>query len=98
MLAITDVAAIAIDEMLATRRMPREAGVRLSTNFDPIWDGDQLAPAVQMELAVAPAVGDAVLAQAPVFVEADAAPLLDRKLLDADVSSEAVRFTLRSQV
>jgi hypothetical protein len=97
MLAISDVAAIAIDEMLASRKMPREAGVRLSTTVDPVWGWYHDGPAVQMDLAVAPGDGDAVLAQAPVFVEADTAALLERKLLDADVSSEEVRFTLRSQ-
>jgi hypothetical protein len=98
MLAISDVAAIAIDEILATRRMPREAGVRLSTTVDPVWGGEHRGAAVQMEVAVAPEEGDAVLALVPVFVEADTAPLLDQKLLDADVSSERVQFTLRSQV
>lgn len=40
MLAITEVAAIAIDEILATQRMPRQAGVRLTTEVDPFADGD----------------------------------------------------------
>lgn len=94
MLVISKVAEIAIEEMLATRGMTREGGVRLSTEVDLDSDGDR-GPALVMDLALAPADGDAVLMQAPVFVGAEAAQALDRKLLDADVSSEAVRFTLR---
>jgi Fe-S cluster assembly iron-binding protein IscA len=96
MLAITEVAAIAIEEMLATRRMPREAGVRLSTEVDLVGGGDR-GPAVVMDLALAPRDGDAILVEAPVFVEAEAAPALGQKLLDASVSTERVHFTLRDQ-
>lgn len=96
MLAISEVAAIAIEEMLATRRMPRDAGVRLTTGFDPTWEGDH-GPTVVMDLAAAPWDGDAVLVEAPIFVEAEAAPALERKLLDAEVSTERVRFTLRDR-
>lgn len=96
MLAITEVATIAIEEMLATRRMPREAGVRLTTGGGPAMDGDR-GLAWVMDLAPAPRSGDAVLGEAPVFVEAEAAPALDEKLLDADVSTERVRFTLRDR-
>jgi hypothetical protein len=96
MLAISDVAAIAIEEMLATRRMPREAGVRLATGFDPLGDRDH-GHAVVMDVALAPQRGDAVLAQAPVFVEAETVPALEQKLLDVEVSTERVRFTLRDR-
>ncbi|HEY2056125.1 MAG TPA: hypothetical protein VGH14_19505 [Solirubrobacterales bacterium] len=96
MLAVTEVATIAIEEMLATRRMPFEAGVRLTTGPDPNEDPDR-GPAVVMDLAPAPREGDAVLLEAPVFVEADAAPALAEKLLDADVTTERVQFTLRER-
>lgn len=92
MLAVSEVAAIAIDEMLATRRMPREAGVRLTTGVAPAG-----GPAVVMDLAPAPRRGDAVLLQAPVFVEAETAPALESKLLDAEVLTERVRFTIRDR-
>jgi iron-sulfur cluster assembly protein len=96
MLAITEVAAIAIEEMLASRRMPREAGVRLTTGGGPAADGER-GQALVLDLAPAPLIGDAVLGEAPVFIEAEAAPALDEKLLDADVSSERVRFTLHDR-
>lgn len=96
MLVVSEVATIAIEEMLATRRMPCRAGVRLTTEADPSGDAG-CGPAVVMDLAPAPREGDAVLLEAPVFVEADAAPVLDRKLLDAEVSTERVRFTLRER-
>ncbi|MGH2940544.1 MAG: hypothetical protein ACRDPE_20750 [Solirubrobacterales bacterium] len=95
-MAITEVAAIAIDEILATRRMPREAGVRFTTEFAPVGERDR-DPAVVMDLAPAPRQGDAVLVQAPVFVEAEAVSALEQKLLDAEVSTGQVRFTLRSR-
>jgi len=97
MLAISDVAAIAIDEILAVRRMPCEGGVRLTTGVAPAGD-DGWAPALVMDVSPAPRQGDAVLMQAPVFVEAEAVPALERKLLDAEVSTERVRFTLRNQI
>ena len=97
MLAITEVAAIAIEEILASRRMPREAGVRLTTGFDPAGDADR-GPSLMMDVAPAPTDGDAVLVESPVFVEADAARALEMKLLDAEVSTERVRFTLRDQL
>jgi hypothetical protein len=90
MLAISEVAAIAIDEILATRRMPYEAGVRLTTGAARVGDGDR-GPALVMDLVSAPRHGDAVLVDAPVFVEAEAAPTLEQKLLDAEVSTERVR-------
>lgn len=96
MLAVTEVATIAIEEMLATRRMPCEAGVRLATEADPHGGADR-GPVLVMDVAPAPRKGDAVLLGAPVFVEADAAPALARKLLDAEVSTERVRFTLRER-
>ena len=96
MFAISEVAAIAIDEILATRRMPCEAGVRLTTGVAPVGYGDR-DPAVVMDLAPAPHQGDAVLLEAPVFVEAEAVPALEQKLLDVEVSTEQVRFTLRSR-
>ncbi|HEY2479002.1 MAG TPA: hypothetical protein VGI17_09745 [Solirubrobacterales bacterium] len=97
MLAISKVAAVAIGEMLATRRMPREAGVRLTTGVERFGDGMR-GPAVVMDLALGPQEGDAVLTQAPVFVEAEAVEALEEKLLDADVSSERVRFTLHNRI
>jgi len=96
MLAITEVATIAIEEILAARRMPREAGVRLTTGIDPVGDGD-LGPSVVMDVAPAPRDGDTVLVEAPVFVEADTARALELKLLDAEVSTERVLFTLRDR-
>lgn len=96
MLAVTEVATIAIEEMLATRRMPYQAGVRLATEAVPSGDADR-GTAVVMDLAPAPRRGDTVLLEAPVFVEADAAPALAQKLLDADVTTERVRFTLRER-
>jgi hypothetical protein len=54
-------------------------------------------PSVRLEVVEEPQAGDEVLAEAPVFLEPEAAALLDDKLLDADFSSEQVHFALREQ-
>ncbi|MBS1878124.1 MAG: Fe-S cluster assembly protein HesB [Actinobacteria bacterium] len=96
MLAITDDAAVAIDEVLTQREMPSEAGVRLTTETSRTEDGaDSLS--LRMELAPKPESGDEVLENAPVFIEPETAPLLEEKLLDADRSGDGVRFTLLDQ-
>jgi hypothetical protein len=66
MLAVREVVPIGIEEMLATRRVPREAGVRLTTEFAPREARDYGA-GVGVGLAPAPRNGDAVLVEAPVF-------------------------------
>lgn len=96
MLTITDDAASAINEILAVREMSDDAGIRLTAGPTHAADGSEGA-GVHMELAPAPADGDAVLEKAPVFLEAETAVLLDDKLLDAEVSAEGTQFTLREQ-
>jgi Fe-S cluster assembly iron-binding protein IscA len=96
MLAVTSQAATAIDNLLATRELPEDAGLRISTEIDVSGD-DGPAPAVQLELVEAPGLGDQVLEDAPVFVEAEAARLLQDKLLDAELAGDRLRFALRDR-
>jgi iron-sulfur cluster assembly protein len=96
MLAVSDQAAAAIGDILASRELPDEAGVRLTTQVDISGNGTP-EPTVQMEVVDAPESGDQVLDEAPVFVEPEAAALLDDKLLDADLAGERLRFALKQQ-
>ena len=96
MLAVTTQAAAAIDNLLAARELPQDAGLRITAEIDVSGDNG-LAPAVQLELVEAPGLGDQVLEDAPVFVEAEAARLLQDKLLDAELAGERLRFALRER-
>jgi iron-sulfur cluster assembly protein len=96
MLAVTNQAATAIDDIIAAGELPEEAGVRITTEVDPLADSAP-GPKVQMEIVEAPEPDDQVLPEAAVFVEPEAAALLDDKLLDAEQSGEKVQFALRQQ-
>jgi Fe-S cluster assembly iron-binding protein IscA len=96
MLIVTDQAASAIDGILASRELPEEAGVRVTTEVRAPEDG-AAEPAVQLEIVEAPEEGDQVLEDASVFVEPEAAMLLDDKLLDAQRKGNKVQFALRQQ-
>jgi hypothetical protein len=57
MLAVTSQAAAAIDDILAARELPQDAGLRITAEIDVSGD-DGPAPAVQLELVEAPESGD----------------------------------------
>jgi iron-sulfur cluster assembly protein len=97
MLAVTSQAASAIDDMLSAREeLPDQAGVRITRKID-VPEGGPPEPALRLEVVEAPEEGDEVLQEAPVFLEPEAAALLEDKLLDADLSGEQVRFALTEQ-
>lgn len=94
MLAITDTAAEAIRGIVAAPELPDGAGLRIATQPGP-------AEVATLEVTVAetPAETDQVVSEsgARVFVEADAVPLLDDKLLDAQIEGTRVGFMLSEQ-
>lgn len=96
MLAVTDKAATAIEGLLASRELPEEAGVRLKWETEGSNAAEPRA-GIRLDLVAAPESGDEVLEAAPVFLEPQAAEMLDDKLLDADVEGEQVRFAVREQ-
>lgn len=96
MLVVTDQAASAIDGILASREMSEEAGVRVTTDVRLSPNGSA-EPAVQLEVVERPEAGDQVLEDAPVFVEPEAAALLEDKLLDAERAGDKVQFALKQQ-
>jgi Fe-S cluster assembly iron-binding protein IscA len=96
MLAVTTQAAAAIDNLIAARELPQDAGLRITAEIQVSGD-DGPAPAVQLELVEAPGPGDQVLEGAPVFVEAEAARMLQDKMLDAEHAGDRLRFAVRER-
>jgi Fe-S cluster assembly iron-binding protein IscA len=93
-LAITDTAAEAIRGIVAAPELPDGAGLRIATQ-----PGAGQAGALEVTVAETPAETDQVVSEsgARVFVEADAVPLLDDKLLDAQIEGSRVGFMLSEQ-
>lgn len=94
MLTITDTAAEAIRGIVAAPELPAGAGLRIATQ-----PGAGAVGALEVSVAETPAASDQVVDEdgARVFVEADAVPLLDDKLLDAQIEGSRVGFTLSEQ-
>ncbi|MBS1870233.1 MAG: HesB/YadR/YfhF-family protein [Actinobacteria bacterium] len=94
MLTITDTAAEAIRGIVAAPELPEGAGLRIATAPSA---GD--ASTLEVSVAETPAETDQVVSEsgARVFVEADAVPLLDDKLLDAQIEGTRVGFMLSEQ-
>ena len=89
MLTLTDNAVLVIRDLTAQQEVPDGAGLRIATDAD--------AGALTLSLAEAPAQGDQVVddSGARIFLDSDAAQLLDDKALDAAVDAQgAVRFGL----
>lgn len=93
MLTLTDTAAEAIRGIVAAPELPDGAGLRIATQPD----AEQTA--LEVSVAESPAETDQVVAEAGarVFVEAEAVPLLDDKLLDAEIEGTRVGFMLSDQ-
>jgi iron-sulfur cluster assembly protein len=95
MLAVTEEAASAIDGILASPQMPDEAGMRVTAETVT----EEGAPRTDLRLTVveAPEANDQIVEDARIFLEPEAAALLDDKVLDADIAGEQVRFELKEQ-
>jgi iron-sulfur cluster assembly protein len=90
-LAITDNAADAIRNIVGAPDVPEGAGLRIATQPDAPSTG-----ALEVSVAEVPAESDQVVDEsgARVFVEERAIPLLDDKLLDAQIDGTRVGFTI----
>ncbi|MFL5818083.1 MAG: HesB/YadR/YfhF-family protein [Conexibacter sp.] len=90
MLTLTDTAAEAIRGIVAAPELPEGAGLRIATQPD----AEQAS--LEVSVAESPAETDQVVSEAGarVFVEAEAVPLLDDKLLDAEIEGTRVGFML----
>jgi iron-sulfur cluster assembly protein len=95
-LAITEDAAAAIKGIVGSPGMPQGAGLRITQEMGREPDGK---PRTDLRLSVvaAPEEGDQVLEAERIFIDPDAAELLDNRLLDANVVDDEVRFSLDMQ-
>jgi iron-sulfur cluster assembly protein len=95
-LCISEDAATAIRGIVGAPGVPEGAGLRITRELNTDARGE---PRTDLRLSVvaAPEQGDEVLEEERVFVDPDAADLLDDKLLDADVVGDDVRFSLDVQ-
>lgn len=87
MLTLSPSAIQAVDSLLASREVPDDAGLRIGTAGEAQFT---------LEIAPEPAPGDQVIQQggARVFVDSEAAPLLDDAELDARLEGDQVAFGL----
>lgn len=94
MFAISLSAAEAIRLIVSSSDIPEVGGIRISA--EPV---DEHEATLDLSLAEAPAIGDAVVEEegAKVFLEQSAAPFLDDKILDANVEGERVSFSIVEQ-
>jgi Fe-S cluster assembly iron-binding protein IscA len=92
MLTLTDNAVAAIRNLTGQQQVPDGAGLRIAA--------DDSAGSLTLTLAPAPADGDEILdaSGARLFLDSDAAVLLDDKALDAAVDTEGrLQFALGEQ-
>jgi Fe-S cluster assembly iron-binding protein IscA len=88
MLALTEDACTAIEGIL--EQADAGAGLRIAPSLETDATG------LQLTVVAGPADGDQVIDSngGPVFVDALATPLLDDKVLDANVTDQAVQFEI----
>jgi iron-sulfur cluster assembly protein len=94
-LTITHEAAEAIDAVVhSAPDAPETAGLRIARGMTP--DGQQ---GLELSVTDRPGPDDAVVEAegTPVFLDSEAAELLDDKVLDAQVRGDQVGFTIREQ-
>lgn len=89
MLTLSDTTVEVVRELTSDERLPQTAGLRLSANKEQ-------PGAVNLAVVEVPSPSDHVIDEhgAHVFVDAELAPALEHKLLDADVHQERVSFSL----
>ena len=94
MLHISPAAAEAIDAI--TRSVPGSAGVRITTLPQASTNGSGPVAVFDFYPTPEPGDNDEVVEEqgVQVFLEPEVVPLLDDKLLDADLEGDEVRFTV----
>jgi Fe-S cluster assembly iron-binding protein IscA len=95
-LAISEDAATAIRGIVGAAGVPEGAGLRITREVNTEAGGAERTE-LRLSVVAAPQEGDEVLEEERVFVDPDAAELLDDKLLDADVVGDDVQFSLDVQ-
>jgi iron-sulfur cluster assembly protein len=94
-LAITPTAAEAIKGVVSSSGLPDSSGLRIARPPET----DERGAGFELSVAEAPEGDDHVIAEhgAQVFIEPQAADVLDDRLLDADMRDDQVRFLLEPQ-
>jgi iron-sulfur cluster assembly protein len=95
-LAITPNAAEAINGIVSASELPEGAGLRITSETQESESGEARTD-LRISLAEQPDEGDQIPKGTQVFIEPETAPLLDDKLLDADISGDEIQFSLRDQ-
>jgi iron-sulfur cluster assembly protein len=95
-LAITEDAAAAINDIVGSSGLPDGAGLRITQEQNTENEG---GPRTDLRLSLVETAedGDEVIEEVQIFLEPTAADFLDDKLLDADVVDDEVRFSLDIQ-
>jgi iron-sulfur cluster assembly protein len=94
MLTLTESAKEMVRDMIAAGNAPEGSGLRISSAHD-----EEGGPALSLELADGPANGDQVLDDdgTRLFLEPEAASLLDDKILGAERHDDHYHFSLEDQ-
>jgi iron-sulfur cluster assembly protein len=96
MLALTPTAAQAVEAIASQEGLPESAGLRI-TAPPPPEDGSEPTGALNMGVVEAPQPDDEIVEGASLYLEQSTAPLLEDKVLDAEVVSDQVRFSFADQ-
>jgi Fe-S cluster assembly iron-binding protein IscA len=93
MLKVTENAGQAIESLVANAEMPDGSGLRIDAPDQPPATPDGSGAPLQLEVTSQPAEQDQVVSEgdARVFVAPAAAPILDDKVLDVQVSEDKAR-------
>jgi Fe-S cluster assembly iron-binding protein IscA len=93
MLMVTENAGQAIESIVANADMPDGSGLRIDAPEEPSATLDRSGVALQLQVASQPAEEDQVVSEggAKVFIAPSAAPILDDKVLDVQVSEDQQR-------
>jgi len=94
MLALTEEAVAAVQTILASSQMPEGSGMRISRADDPAVDSAGAGVELHLTLVEGPQEGDQIVSDPPVFLEPEAAEVLDDKVLHAEIFEDQVRFTV----
>jgi iron-sulfur cluster assembly protein len=94
-LAITPTAAEAIKGVVSSSGLPETSGLRIARPSET----DERGAGFELSVAAAPDGEDQVVEEhgAQVFLEPEAADVLEDRLLDADMRDDKVRFLLEPQ-
>ncbi|MGH2954104.1 MAG: HesB/YadR/YfhF-family protein [Solirubrobacterales bacterium] len=97
MLAITQTAAHAVDELVSQPGLPDEAGLRIAVATVTQNGG---GPSSDLELTVVPAPepDDEELAEHSIYLESGIDAYLDGMVLDAELEGNEVRFSLQPRI